>query len=74
MTVYTFSAARQKLATLLDKARKEGEVLIQRRDGSVFVLKPHKKNKASPLNTKSLNLHLGIQEIVRAIRKGRRKF
>ena len=40
MTIYTFSEARQNFSSLLDKAREEGEVLIKRRDGSVFVVKP----------------------------------
>ncbi len=40
MNVYTYSEARQKLAALLDKAAKEGEVRIKRRDGQVFIIKP----------------------------------
>jgi len=40
MNVYTYTEARQKLATLLDKALQEGEVLIRRKDGQVFVVKP----------------------------------
>ena len=39
MIVYTYSEARQSLATLLDKAAQEGEVRIKRKDGQVFVIR-----------------------------------
>jgi len=35
----TYSEARQKLASLLDKAKKEGKVIIKRKDGVIFELK-----------------------------------
>lgn len=44
MNTYTYSEARQMLATILDKAKKEGKVLIKRKDGSVFELKALSKN------------------------------
>ncbi len=40
MVVYTYSEARQKLASLLDQVLLEGEVRIKRRDGQVFIIKP----------------------------------
>lgn len=40
MREYTFSRARQELASLLDLARQEGGVRIRRRDGQVFEVKP----------------------------------
>ncbi len=40
MKVYTYSEARQRLASLLDEALREGEVRIKRRDGDEFVLTP----------------------------------
>jgi prevent-host-death family protein len=40
MKVYTYSEARQRLASLLDQARREGQVRIRRRDGQMFVLQP----------------------------------
>jgi hypothetical protein len=40
MKTYTYSEARQRLATLLDEAGREGEVRIRRQDGSMFVLQP----------------------------------
>jgi hypothetical protein len=40
MNVYTYTEARQNLATLLDKASREGEVLIKRKDGQMFKVEP----------------------------------
>jgi len=45
MTLYRYSQARQKFALLLDKTKKEGKVLIKRRDGIMFSLKPDKDKK-----------------------------
>lgn len=72
MTEYTFSEARQKLASILDKARRDGAVRIRRRDGQVFVLKPEKAQK-SPLDVSGINLKIGRKEIVDLIKEGRRK-
>ncbi len=54
MTVYTFSEARQNFASLLEKAKKEGVVLIKRKDGSLFEVLPITP-KGSPLDVKGLN-------------------
>lgn len=40
MEVYTYSEARQNLASLLDEAERDGEVRITRRDGRTFSLRP----------------------------------
>jgi hypothetical protein len=72
MTEYTFSEARQKLASILDKARRDGAVRIRRRDGQVFVLKPERAQK-SPLDVSGINLKIGRKEIVDLIKEGRRK-
>ena len=40
MKTYTYTEARQQLAAVLDRARREGRVLIRRRDGQVFLLQP----------------------------------
>ena len=73
MIVYTYSEARQKLATLLDKASKEGEVRIKRKDGQVFIIRP-KLQKDSPLNVSGLDLNLTRDEILEAIKEGRRGY
>ena len=72
MTSYTFSEARQKFATVLDKAKKEGEVLIKRKDGKSFIVKPLKKTK-SPLDVGGVELSLAREEIIDIIRESRQK-
>jgi antitoxin Phd len=71
MKEYTYSEARQRLASLLDRAKREGAVRIRRRDGQVFVLKPERGSK-SPLDVPGISLNLGREEIVETIHAGRR--
>jgi antitoxin Phd len=71
MNVYTYTEARQKLATLLDKALREGEVLIKRRDGQVFIVKPQTPQD-SPLDIEGVDLNLKAAEIVAFVQEGRR--
>jgi len=73
MKVYTYSEARQKLASLLDKAEKEGEVMIKRKDGQIFVVKP-KKGSISPLDVEGIDLNITTEEILEFIREGRRSY
>ena len=70
MTVYTYSEARQKLASLLDKARAEGEVLIRRKDGQIFSMRPE-KSKKSPLSVKGIRPFITTKELVDVIREQR---
>ncbi len=72
MNVYTFSEARQKLATILERARKDGEVQIKRRDGQAFALKPI-KTKKSPLDVPGVNLKLSSKDIVDIVREMRER-
>jgi antitoxin (DNA-binding transcriptional repressor) of toxin-antitoxin stability system len=72
MTTYTFSEARQKLSSVLEQARKEGEVLIKRKDGSVFAIKPVTKS-SSPLDVVGVDLSLSAQEIVDYVREVRER-
>jgi hypothetical protein len=69
--VYTYSEARQKLATLLQRAVEEGEVRIRRRDGQVFVVRPERK-RGSVLDVEGVDLDLTAAEIVSFIHEGRR--
>jgi hypothetical protein len=71
MKEYTFSEARQRLASLLDRAQKEGAVRIRKRDGRKFILQPETQSK-SPLNVPGLNLDIGRDEIIEVIRSSRR--
>ena len=72
MTVYTFSQARQNFASILEQARKEGEVIIKRKDGSSFTIKPIPNNE-SPLDVKGVNLSLTADEIVEIVREVRER-
>jgi hypothetical protein len=71
MIVYTYSEARQKLASLLEQAIKEGEVRIKRKDGRIFVIRPETK-VGSPLDVESIDLGITAAEIVQFIHEGRR--
>jgi len=71
MRVYTYSEARQKLASLLEQAVQEGEVRIRRKDGGTFVIRPEKKG-SSPLDVESIDLGITTGEIVQFVREGRR--
>jgi len=72
MTVYTYSEARQNFASVLDKAGKIGEVLIKRKDGTIFVIKPIPKND-SPLDVKGIDLNLSRNEIVELLHEVRQR-
>lgn len=71
MKEFTYSEARQQLAALLDRARREGAVRIRRRDGQVFVLSPEAR-RGSPLDVPGLGLKLTNDEIVGLVHEGRR--
>ncbi len=72
MTTYTFSEARQKLSSVLEQERDQGEVLIKRKDGSLFVVKPF-SSKRSPLDVSGVNINLKADEIVDIIREVRER-
>lgn len=72
MTVYTFSEARQKLAALLERARKEGGVRVKRRDGQVFVIRPERP-KRSPLDVDGVHVDISAREIVGIVRHIRQR-
>lgn len=72
MDVFTFSEARRKLATVLAKAKTQGEVRIKRKDGDEFMVKLVRK-KESPLNVKGVYLGLSADEIVDLIRESRER-
>ena len=72
MKVYTFSEARQKLASVLNQAKEEGEVRIRRKDGSSFIVKPVVYVE-SPLQTDGVPSSLSAEEIVEYVREGRER-
>jgi len=70
--LYTYSEARQKFAKILEQAATEGEVLVKRKDGQVFIIKPLIE-KRSPLDVPGINLSVSTSEIVDIIRESREK-
>ena len=70
MTTYTYSEARQNFSSVLDKAKQEGEVLIIRKDGSTFLLRPFDKTK-SPLEVEGIDLNITSDEIINILREVR---
>lgn len=70
MRVYTYSEARQKLASLLDAAQREGAVLIRRRDGRSFLLQPE-PSVSSPMDVEAVDLGVATDEIIALVREGR---
>jgi hypothetical protein len=70
MTVFTYSETRQRLAAVLDFAKRKGEALIQRRDGSLFRLVPVVPAK-SPLDIEGVDGGVSSHEILAAIRENR---
>ncbi|MCA9983700.1 MAG: type II toxin-antitoxin system prevent-host-death family antitoxin [Anaerolineales bacterium] len=68
---YTYSEARQKLASLLERALKEGEVTIRRKDGQAFVIQPA-ATIGSPLDVPGIDVGLSREEIIDFIQEGRR--
>ena len=72
MKEYTYSEARQRLASVLDRAGREGAVRIRRRDGKIFVVKPERVSR-SPLDVAGVDLGITREEVLDLIRSGRRR-
>ncbi|MBW3636465.1 MAG: type II toxin-antitoxin system Phd/YefM family antitoxin [Armatimonadetes bacterium] len=69
----TYLETGQSLSVLLEQARQEGEVRIQREDGQTFVLKPESEGR-SPLDVKGIDLGVSADEIVGFVHEGRKQF
>jgi prevent-host-death family protein len=72
MQVYSYSEARQKLATVLKQAETTGKVIIRRKDGRTFALIPE-IIPDSPLDVPSIKAKVTTDEIVDIIREGRER-
>jgi hypothetical protein len=70
MRVYTYSEARQKLSSILDKAESMGKVIIRRKDGRTFALIPE-QTRSSPLDVPSIKTTVSTEELVEILRKER---
>ena len=71
MKVYTFTQARDHLATLLDEAKRQ-EVIIRRRNGEQFsiALRPP---SASPFDVAPVSTQATTEDILEAIRESRER-
>ena len=70
MRLYTYSDARQQFSKVLDIAKKEGKVLIRRRDGSLFSLVPERES-TSPFDVKGVTTEVTTSELVKVLRSER---
>jgi len=70
--VYTYSEARQNLASVLDRAQKEGAVRITRRNGVAFTLKPEVTGR-SPLDVAPVKSKVSLDQILSAVRECRER-
>jgi len=70
MKLYTYSHARQQLASVLDTAKREGKVLIRKRDGSLFALVPERPAQ-SPLDVEGIRTSVTTPEILDALNESR---
>ncbi len=70
MRVYTYSEARQKLSSILDKAESMGKVIIRRKDGRAFALTPE-QTRSSPLDVPSIKSTVSTKDLVEIVRKER---
>ena len=73
MKAYTYSEAREKFATVLEEAERDGAVEIRRRDGAVFRIQPARKSNASPLDVKGVKLKISTSDLVAVVREGRER-
>jgi len=72
MQVYSYSEARQKLATVLKQAEHSGKIIIRRKDGRTFALTPETM-ATSPLDVPSIKAKIATNELVDIIREGRER-
>ena len=72
MQVYSYSEARQKLATVLKQAESTGKVIIRRKDGRTFALVPE-ESVFSPLDVPLIKANVTTEDIVDIVRAGRER-
>ena len=70
MLVMTYSEARQNFASILDKSKIDGAVLVKRSDGSMFRISPE-QNTTSPFAGVKTLFDLQHSDIMQALRETR---
>lgn len=73
MKVYTYSEARDKLASILEEAKSE-EIIIRRRKGDMYAIVPKfARPRRSPFDVPGLRKGVTKQKIIEAIRESRER-
>ena len=72
MKVYTYSEARQRLASILNIARTE-EVIIKRRSGETFSI-IFRKSEKSPFDVSGIQTKATTKDILSAVKESRGRF
>jgi hypothetical protein len=70
LTIYSVTEAKEQLDVLLEEARREGEILIKREDGQIFVIRPEAPTRWL-LDVQGVDLGLSMSDIVKFVREGR---
>ena len=70
MKIFTYSDARQKFSSVLESAQKEGKVLVKRRDGRLFSIRPE-KSSTSPFDIPGIKSSVTTKEIIESLREAR---
>ncbi|MCC7163117.1 MAG: hypothetical protein IT331_11525 [Anaerolineae bacterium] len=74
MIIYSFSEVRERLASFLAKALRDGQVKFQDANGQIFVLRPERQPKKSPFEVQSISLPITTDDILAAIRESRERY
>ena len=70
MLVVTYSEARQNFASVLDKSKNDGAVLIKRADGSVFRISPEASESSPFAGIKTL-FDIRHEDIMQSLKETR---
>ena len=70
MLVVTYSEARQNFASVLDKSKNDGAVLIKRADGSVFRISPEVSESSPFAGIKTL-FDIKHDDIMQSLKESR---
>ena len=72
MKTYTYSEARNRLAQVLEEAKRE-EVIIRRRRGDAFAVVPKSRARRSPFDVPGVGKGIARAELLAAVRESRRR-
>lgn len=74
MKVYTYSAARARLSSVLEESKSE-EIVIKRRKGELYVITPKTTPLRSPFDIPSsgLKTNVTVEDIIGMVRESRER-